>query len=346
MDQQGWFAASMGLCMPEASIRRDRIGGDDAASVAADWIVRLQAPDLDADEAAAFDAWISAPAHARAYDRALAVTFEIEAAAPQLAEALRDAPTPRRSTASRGWIAAAGVLAAATIALAITPASLFAPAATQAYATGTAEHHTVKLADGSTVELNAGSRISVTLGRHDRRVVMPEGEAVFDVAADSRRPFLIAVGDRTVRVVGTRFDVRHRGQSLSVAVERGVVEVRPADGQVGRVWRLHPGQRLDAAQGEPTARVTAVDPQQMESWRSGRLIYRDAPLGDVVADLNQQFVTPIELEDPSLAQVRVSGVLVLDDQASVIRRLALLAPVKALPSARGVLLRGDGAVKP
>ena len=64
------------------------------------------------------------------------------------------------------------------------------------------------------------------------------------------------------------------------------------------------------------------------SWRTGRLIYRDQPLGDVVADLNQQFATPIALEDPGLAATRVSGVLVLDDQDAVIRRLALLAPLK------------------
>jgi transmembrane sensor len=177
-------------------------------------------------------------------------------------------------------------------------------------------------------------------------VVMPQGEAVFDVAADKARPFLIDAGDRTVRVVGTRFDVRHRGSELSVTVERGVVEVRPGHDLAGRVWRLHPGQKLDTTEGVTAVALTTADPQQVESWRVGRLIYRDQPLGDVVADLNQQFAKPITLEDPALAQVRVSGVLVLDDQAAVIRRLALLAPIKALPLGQGVLLRSDPAAKP
>jgi transmembrane sensor len=66
----------------------------------------------------------------------------------------------------------------------------------------------------------------------------------------------------------------------------------------------------------------------------------------VVADLNQQFPRPILLEDPALAQIRVSGVLVLDSQDAVIRRLALLAPIRALPSAQGILLRSDPAAKP
>jgi len=166
------------------------------------------------------------------------------------------------------------------------------------------------------------------------------------VAADSSRPFLIDAGDRTVRVVGTRFDVRRRGAELSVTVERGVVEVRPGGERAGRVWRLHPGERLDTTQGDPAVRVAAADPQQVESWRSGRLIYRDQPLADVVADLNEQFSRPIRLEDPALARVPVSGVLVLDDQSAVIRRLALLAPIKALPSGQAIVLRSDPAAKP
>src|SRR6185312_6909003 len=142
------------------------------------------------------------------------------------------------------------------------------------------------------------------------------------------------------------FDVRRRAGLLSVTVERGLVEVRPSEGVQGRAWRLHPGQKLDHAQGAPGVEVSAVDPAQVLGWKSGRLIYRDQPLGDVVADLNQQFPRQILIADPALAQTKVSGVLVLDNQDAVIRRLALLAPIKALPSADGIVLRSDPAAKP
>ncbi len=325
--------------------------GDDARRAsAADWLVRLQAPDLDETGATEFDAWLTAhPANANAYDAALSVMLELDAAAPDILHGLRTAPARRPGpaltrSARRGWLVAGGLAAAAAVALAVMPFSALAPA-TQSFATAKGEHRTVRLADGSTIELNAGSQLSVTLGRHDRHVVMSEGEAVFDVAADKARPFLIDAGDRTVRVVGTRFDVRRRGTELSVTVERGLVEVRPSGELAGRVFRLHPGQRLDATQGAPTVQLSLADPQAVESWRAGRLIYRDQPLGDVIADLNEQFAQPIILEDATLAQIRVSGVLVLDDQAAVIRRLALLAPVKALPSPRGIVLRSDPAAK-
>ncbi|HEY3947847.1 FecR family protein [Phenylobacterium sp.] len=321
---------------------------DDARKgAAADWLARLSAADLDASEAAVFDAWVSEPANGRAYDAALSVMLELEAAAPRIIEALDNRPAPRRLGASRAWIALGGLAAAAALVVALTPFSVFAPE-TQKFATAKGEHREVKLADGSTVELNGGSRLSVTLARNERRLSLPQGEALFDVAPDKARPFLIAAGERTVRVVGTRFDVRHLGSDLSVTVERGVVEVRPADGVKGRVWRLHPGERLDVVEGPvaPPPQLSAADPQAVESWRAGKLIYRNRPLGEVVADLNQQFARPIVLEDPALAQTRVSGVLILDSEEAVTRRLALLAPVKALPSPEGIVLRSDPAAKP
>src|SRR6185312_10251582 len=173
---QAPLRAGVGVSMREAWTR-----GDDAGPAsAADWLVRLQSPDLTEAEAVAFDAWLAAdPANPSAYDGALSVLLELQAAAPAIARELA-APAARRSlrarAATRGWIVAGGLAAAATIVLAVMPFGAPQPA-TQSFATGKGEHRTVRLADGSTIELNAGSRLSVTLARHERRVVMPEGEA-------------------------------------------------------------------------------------------------------------------------------------------------------------------------
>jgi len=323
--------------------RRDE---DGRRAEAADWVVRLQAQDLTEDQAVAFDAWLGASDdNARAYDAALGVMQEVEASAPRIAYDLRRTPLARPTNARRGWLVAGGLAAAATIAVAVMPTSLLSEPP-QTFTTARGEHRTVTLADGTRVDLNAGTRMTVTLARHERRVSMPQGEAVFDVAADHARPFLIAAGDRTVRVVGTRFDVRRRGDQLSVTVDRGVVEVRPSEAASGHAFRLHPGQRLDHQDGAIDARVHAVDASDVYAWRTGRLIYRDRPLGDVVADLNQQYARQIRLEDPALAATRFSGVLILDNQDAVIRRLALLAPLRALRSGDGVTLQRDEAAKP
>lgn len=318
--------------------------GDDARREdAAAWVVRLEAGDLGEAEAATFDAWLSAaPANAAAFDAALAVSHAYAAAADEVVFALSQRRSAPVRPTNRRALVGFGVMAAAA-ALAVVVAPEIAGPQIQTYATAKGERRTVELADGSVVDLNGGARMSVSLGRDGRRVTLAEGQAVFDVAHDARRPFTVAAGDRTIRVVGTQFDVRRLGGKVSVTVARGAVEVRPADGAVGKAYRLHPGQRLDHVEGAATTRVAAAEPAEVLGWRSGRLVYRQQPLSEVIADLNQQFVTPIRVDDPELAATPISGVLVLDDQDAVIRRLALLVPISAVRSDAGVVLRRDVA---
>ncbi|HEY0647710.1 FecR family protein [Phenylobacterium sp.] len=318
-----------------------RTGDDARREHAAAWVVRLEARELGDAEALAFDAWLSAgPGNIAAFDDALAVSQAYAAAGEQVARELGARRAPRRPAMGRRAMMGMGAMAAAA-AFAVVIAPQFAAADTETYVTAKGERRTVQLADGSTVDLNGGTRLTVALARDARRVTLDQGQAVFDVAHAPKRPFTIAAGDRTVRVVGTQFDVRRLEGKLSVTVARGAVEVRPAEGATGRAYRLHPGQRLDHVEGATGARVAAAEPQEVLGWRTGRLVYREQPLGEVIADLNQQFAQPIRIEDPALAATPISGVLVLDDQAAVIRRLALLVPIQAVRSDAGVVLRRD-----
>jgi transmembrane sensor len=148
----------------------------------------------------------------------------------------------------------------------------------------------------------------------------------------------VAASNHVVRVVGTQFDVRNRHDGLSVTVARGKVDVRPAAAATsGRAFLLTAGQRLEI-DGTGLERLSAVDPQETFSWRSGRLVYRAEPLANVVADLNRQFVEQIEVSDPELGRTPVTGVIVLDDQASVVARLSLMLPIRSIPSGEKLLL--------
>jgi len=314
--------------------------GDEARrDEAASWVVRIEAGDLAEPDAVAFDSWLSnSPENAAAYDAALAVSQAYAADAHAVTRSLAERKVAH-PVGRRAFFAAGAVAAAAAVAVVMAPQLTPTPVTT--YATGKGERSTVRLADGSTIDLNAGTRLTVSLGREGRHVTLAEGQAVFDVTHDARRPFLIAAGDRTVRVVGTQFDVRRRGGKLSVTVARGAVEVRPAAGGTGKAYRLHPGQRLDHLEGAALTHVAAAEAEEILGWRSGRVVYRDQPLADVVADLNQQFATPIRIDDPALAATPISGVIVLDEQDAVIRRLALLVPIRAVRSDAGVVLWRD-----
>jgi len=205
------------------------------------------------------------------------------------------------------------------------------------YVTARGEHSHLKLADGSVVDLDAGTRLTVAMNGKERRLTLSEGQAIFDVAHDPNRPFVVAAGDRLVRDIGTQFDVKREPGELTVTVARGRVSVEPAAAP-GRAVVLGPGQRL-ALDDSGVGQLTSVDPAETFSWRAGRLVYRAQPLSDVVADLNRQFVEQTTIADPELAKTPITGVIVLDNPRAVMSRLALMLPIKAVPSDKGLVLQ-------
>ena len=310
---------------------------DAARDAAAGWIVRLGRPTTGETDWLAFDAWLDASeAHRTAYDEAMALWSELGAAGSDLAAAMPARLAPPANVGRR-W-AIAGGLAAAALAVAVVPwADLTAKTVT--YQTAKAERRIVTLADGTRIDMNAGSRLTVRLGSKVRRVTMDDAEAVFDVAKDASRPFLITAGDRTVRVVGTQFNVRRRDGVQSVTVRRGVVEVSPAAGAVGQAYRLTVGQRLDHVEGAGSSVLRAVAPDEAMSWRNGRLIYRAEPLANVVADLNRYAAKPLRIADTRTGRIIFSGVLVTDDGQDAVRTLTLLAPITSTPTSDSIILR-------
>lgn len=307
------------------------------------WIARLQREDLGEADGLGFAAWLGeSPVHATAYEHALSTWHAFDQAAAGVAEELtrraRADALRRPVTMNRRWWAVGGGMAlAAALAVAVVPRAL-TPAPTDIYVTGKGEHRRITLADGSVVDLNAESRLSVTLTRSERRLALSDGEALFDVTHDADRPFTVAASGRIVRVVGTQFDVKSRGGDLSVTVARGKVQVRPAQANSrARSFLLTPGQRLDVSDTGAEA-LRAVDPSEAYSWRVGRLVYRGTPLADVVADMNRQFVQQVEIGDPQLAATPITGVIVLDEPKAVMSRLTLMLPIRTVPSDRGLLL--------
>ena len=309
---------------------------------AADWLTRLQRPEVDETDWLAFDAWLSEPGAQEAYDAIQAVDEEIFQRGPAIRGELTE---PQRVAARRAfavdwrWLGGLGVTAAAAVvALTVAPWGELLPQPDTLYATAKGESRVVQLTDGSRIDLNTDSHISVRLEKDARRVTVHDGQALFDVAHDSARPFLITAGDETVRVVGTRFDVRRRDGQLSVTVLRGLVEVS-TDGEDTPV-RLRPGQMLEHVEGASGFSVRAVTAEDQVGWRSGRLIYRDQPLGRIVSDMNHYFDRPLRLEGENTANLRFSGVLIVDGQDAMVRRLTSLMPISATPTDDAIVLRG------
>lgn len=314
--------------------------------VAIDWLVLLQGEAVSEEDWRAFDAWLTAsPDHGRAYDQALAFDERldldvrmIDHASPAVAQAASSTNVIPLRPNRRVWLwSAGGAIAAALVAGAVVlPNSNLMGGRSTVYATGVGERRTIALEDGSRIEMNAASRLTVRFERNARRVELGDAQAFFDVAKDARRPFLIEAGDTTVRVVGTQFDVRRRDGQVAVAVQRGVVEVRPAGAPA---VRLRPGQGLSHVEGQADARLATVAVSEVSGWRQGRLIYRDRPLSEIAGDLNRLFPRPVKLADARASDMRLSGVLIVDDQDAMVGRLSHLLPVRTTTTKDAIVIQ-------
>lgn len=179
------------------------------------------------------------------------------------------------------------------------------------YASGIGEVKSVAMADGSTATLSSDSRLQVLMTRGERHIALVRGEAFFDVAHDTRRPFVVEAEGRRVRAVGTRFSVRRDADALRVVVTQGKVRLDSAPGADGHgqpAAFLPVGSVATADRNGVLVRsLSLADAERYLEWRSGYLSFDDTPLSAVAAEFNRFNVRKLELADPAVADLRVGG---------------------------------------
>lgn len=236
---------------------------------------------------------------------------------------------PRRLLALA--VAACVAAIAVTIALPEPLAGLYSD-----YATRTGERRMLELADGSRVWLNSESALSVDFSPQQRRLRLHGGEALFEVAKDPSRPFIVEARGGEVRAVGTRFDVDSRGPQVRVDVTEGVVQVNSAG---SAPVRLSAGERLSYRESTAPEPVQPLDLSSASAWQRGKLIFNQRPLGEVLDELERYLPGRIVLTDSALRQHKVSGVFDLKDPDALLKTLERLQPVKVTHMPWLVLIR-------
>jgi transmembrane sensor len=225
--------------------------------------------------------------------------------------------------------------AAAAAAVAVLPRSVtVAPEAVADYVTGPGERRTVTTADGSVLDIDGNTRLRLH-GGGGRQVELVSGSAYFTVRHDGARPFVVTAGRYTVQDVGTRFEVTAAPGRVSVAVAEGEVAVR--DPGKAEVQSMRAGDRLDIWPARNLAERRQVDPASVASWRSGTLVYDNAPLSLVAADMARYVGTSISV-DPAVAGLRFSGGLEIGDGSRLVERLEQFVAVRAEKGPDGIRL--------
>ncbi len=165
----------------------------------------------------------------------------------------------------------------------------------------------VQLPDGTSVYLNADTRLSYTkrFAKNHRDVIL-DGEAFFEVTHDKSRPFRIYAGNACVKVLGTSFNVntRKNNNQVEVYVSTGVVELSEVADQNNRVL-LHPGNTGTIEQKK--IQFTSTGSENCIAWKTGDLNFKDTRLQDVIPVLNDVYQVKIILNEPEIDTTRIDG---------------------------------------
>jgi transmembrane sensor len=320
---------------------RDKISADTRKDAAVDWFLRRSAGPLTAAEAEAFDAWLArSPENEETYaalDLLWSATSEVEAhpvVSARNQALIKDvdrARATRRTLTAALAVAILGGAGAGWYTL-VAPK----PLATQAFETAVGQQATVTLPDGSKVTLNTDTVVRTRADQDRRLVYLDKGQAFFRVAKDHRHPFVVTAAGRTVTAVGTAFDVRVDRGALKVVLVEGKVRVESAPTKLkapkgpdataaqapssGRATEMTAGSEL-VAPDDADWRLTRTDVNRETSWLRGQITFDDAPLAEIVAELNRYSNRKIVIEDAQLAKVRLGGIYTPGDVEGFSRAL-------------------------
>lgn len=339
---------------------------DSVREAAALWFDRLTRDNVSEETRASFARWLEeAPEHRAAYE-AVERTWALAQSEPHDPQilalrhetALRLTRKPSLWMRAPGWVAATIVLVIMGGALGIALWPQFAskapvrsadsrsPAAEiieeprarglQRYATAIGERLAVTLEDGSQVTLNTQTALEAAFSLSERRILLTQGQALFEVTKDPIRPFVVEARGRRLVALGTAFDVRIEGERVQVTMIEGSLRVERTEPNRGTVeaaaemssfvTTLTAGEQLtvDARQLD---RVRIADAERVTSWRHGQLIFENSRLGDAVTELNRYSKTKIQLADPALGDLRISGAFVTGRPTVFVEALSEYFPI-------------------
>jgi transmembrane sensor len=277
------------------------------------------------DSLRSFESWAEIPggSEEQADSKIVRLTPPTPAAPDHPAPSARKVNLPRRFAMAAGIVAA--VLVAGWFGLHTRDTIL---------STDRAERREVMLADGSTVSLGPETQVRVVLSKTERHLTLARGRALFRVAKDPQRPFLVTSEGTVVRAVGTIFAVEQADENLIVTVKEGKVAVSQTPPTPTAYSQAQPpgastapipsptfltcNEQLTVRAGGTSSPVREVDASRALAWSEGLLVFSSTPLEEVAHRFNQYNRVQIRIRDPELGHRPVSGVFQASDPQTFI----------------------------
>lgn len=300
------------------------------------WVIQCSAGPLPERQQRTLQRWLQAdPRHALAWRQQQAFWQGLDAAGPDVLAALpgltadRQGLRPIAPQRRLPWLLASA--AAVVLMVAAAPHALLLA---RSDLRSSDAPRVVRLEDGSTAVLDAGTALAVEFDGQRRHLRLLRGQAWFQVAHEAR-PFQVEAAGGQVRDIGTAFSVSMQDTTVVTQVSEGVVDVRPGDGSV---QRLHAGQARVFRDGRWLQPLRQADPDAVAPWRRGEVVIDDQPAAQAIADLARYRRAPVWVLGGQGTDVRVSALFHLQQPETAIDSVAAQAGLRVQRLPGGALV--------
>ena len=318
------------------------------------WFLRMQHADVEDSERNKFESWLmESRAHQEAYSEVSKLwdRFDSSVALEKLAVAMDQKRFfDQRERTNRFKKTVAGMLGA----IAISMAGMFSyqywqsqPVMQLATQATFGEVESKRLEDGTLLTMNTGTDIEVTYYRDRRIAKLKRGEAIFEVARDESRPFIVDSGYARVSVLGTRFAVNRMQNVVRISVDHGLVRVEKQNeqGATGSPLTLHKGEvaeiRVDKASPLKSDRQAA----DAFSFEKGVITFDKADIHEIAETLSRYRKIPVVAQVDASEQRQITAVIKSQSIETFLRRLPDMAPVKVTTTPEHTLITAAPAKK-
>jgi transmembrane sensor len=283
------------------------MSADETEILAAAWLAR-EDRGLAADEAAGLEHWLDAST----LNRVAYLRLKANWRRADRLSALKSPAAP--SIGPAGLMARPRLLwaiAATLLLLLLAGASgwlLWPGRSEQVFATAIGKMQSVRLADGSRMELNTNTRVRTDVTAARRVVTLDSGEAYFDVVHDAARPFVVYAGNRRITDLGTKFSVFRNGDDVRVTVREGRVKVDVLDRPAVNAPLEAQAGHMVVTKGSETLVFTKPDTDINSdlAWRSGMLVFNQQTLAEAAEQFNRYNNRKIIVEG-NARRIRIGG---------------------------------------
>lgn len=347
--------------MEHGSKKRTSMDPSARFETAADWLQRLDDPQLKEKDIQAWLEWFSAcDANRNAFEELQALRRRFREMPENYRDALkgRMAADSRSSSGRSRWrqrvLALAASVCAAALGLGVWW-NVQTNVVTATYAAPAHQHRTVTLQDGSSVVLAAEAIVDVAYSRERRALNIQRGAAYFEVRKDFVRPFIVEAGGVRVTAVGTAFNVQRTADDVTVTVTEGQVSISggagslPSPAGVGaedargeappseQDVLLRVGQRLVLPLANDAGATSVVAAGPESQWEDNRAAFIDAPLSEVLPVINPYASAQLVIDDPRVADLTYTGTIFRDHIDEWVASLPRIYAIRAVPIDDGTI---------